>query len=101
MADLDTRSKRASSVGILVGFFVLALPLPDGAIAQADRQHIAWSYSGIAASAPAVAVPDALVVLLRHEILSVPVVAPETLSVPLVAPETLSVPSVPGEVLSC
>lgn len=49
MADLDTRSKRASGVNFLKPY-VLALPLPDGAItSQADRQHIAWSYSGIAA----------------------------------------------------
>ena len=48
MANLDSRSKRASSVGILLSF-ILALVLPDGTIAQADRQHIAWSYSGIEA----------------------------------------------------
>lgn len=47
---LDTRSKRASSVGI-VSFTVLALVLPDGAIAAADRQHIATSYSGILSNA--------------------------------------------------
>jgi hypothetical protein len=51
VADLDTRSKRASSVGIL-SLFVLAPPLPDGTIDQGDRQHIAWSYSGILAGAP-------------------------------------------------
>lgn len=49
---VDNRSKRASSVGILLPF-VLAPPLPDGTIAQADRQHIAWSYSGILATAAA------------------------------------------------
>ena len=49
MANLDTRSKRASSVGILLVWF-LAPPLPDGTISQGDRQHIAWSYSGIAAT---------------------------------------------------
>ena len=43
---IDTRSKRASSVGILLPF-VLAPPLPDGTISQGDRQHAAWSYSGI------------------------------------------------------
>lgn len=48
MANLDTRSKRASSVQI-VATFNLAPPLPDGTIAQADRQHIAWTYSGISA----------------------------------------------------
>lgn len=49
MADLDTRSKRASSVQILLPF-VLAPVLPDGAIAQADRQHTTHSYSGILAA---------------------------------------------------
>ena len=63
MANLDTRSKRASSVGILL-VSVLAPPLPDGAItALGDRQHIAWEYSGIeAASAD---VPDHEVVYWR------------------------------------
>lgn len=50
MANLDTRSKRSSSVGILrVG--MLAPPLPDATISQGDRQHIAVSYSGILAAA--------------------------------------------------
>lgn len=48
MANLDNRSKRASSVGILLPF-LLAVPAPDGTIAQADRQHAAHTYSGIAA----------------------------------------------------
>ncbi len=56
MANLDTRSKRASSVGILL-VSILAPPLPDATIAQGDRQHIAWSYSGIAAAAPAIEGP--------------------------------------------
>jgi len=55
MANLDSRSKRASSVNILLPV-VLAPVLPDGAISQADRQHIAWSYSGIAAAGPVVGV---------------------------------------------
>ena len=49
MANLDTRSKRASSVQILLPF-LLAPILPDGALDQADRQHMAHSYSGILAS---------------------------------------------------
>lgn len=53
MADLDTRSKRASSVQILLPF-VLAPVLPDGTIDQGDRQHTAHSYSGIAADAPTI-----------------------------------------------
>jgi hypothetical protein len=49
MADLDTRSKRASSVGLALAF-LLAPVLPDGTIGPGDRQHIAWSYSGILAA---------------------------------------------------
>ena len=53
MANLDTTSKRRSSVGLML-VAIVAPPLPDGAIGQGDRQHIAVSYSGIAAAAPAV-----------------------------------------------
>lgn len=49
MANLDTASKRISSVGLLN--CILALPLPDGTLAQGDRQHIAGTYSGILATA--------------------------------------------------
>ncbi len=42
---LATRSKRASSVGLLSPF-VLAPPLPDGAIQAEDRHHIAGCYAG-------------------------------------------------------
>lgn len=52
IGDLNTRSKRASSVGILLPF-VLAPPLPDGLIDAADRQHIADTYSGILAGSAA------------------------------------------------
>lgn len=45
---LDSRSKRASSIGIGL-LFILAPPLPDGTLSQGDRQHIAVSYSGILA----------------------------------------------------
>ena len=51
MADLDTRSKRASSVGLLLPF-LLAPPLADGTLGQGDRQHKAHRYSGIAAATP-------------------------------------------------
>lgn len=49
MSDLDTRSKRASSVNFLKPY-ALALVLPDGAIGQGDRQHTIWDYAGILAS---------------------------------------------------
>lgn len=52
MANLDTRSKRASSVGLLLPFLAVP-PLPDGTLGAGDRQHIAFSYSGILAGATA------------------------------------------------
>jgi hypothetical protein len=63
---VDSRSKRASSVSIMLPF-VLAPVLPDGTIAQADRQHIAFSYSGILASA-AEALAEALYLLSKIEL---------------------------------
>ncbi len=56
MANLDTQSKRASSVNILKPY-QLALVLPDGTIAKADRQHTAWSYSGIDVDGPSTSFP--------------------------------------------
>lgn len=50
---MNTRSKRASSVGLWKPY-VMALPLPDGTISQGDRQHSAWDYSGILAAVAAV-----------------------------------------------
>jgi hypothetical protein len=49
MANLDSRSKRASSVGLLLRP-ILALPLPDGTLSQGDRQHIAANYAGVLAT---------------------------------------------------
>ena len=58
MANLDSPSKRASSVGIcLISTAAPPFP-PDGTIGDADRQHIALSYSGISAGAPVVVVDD-------------------------------------------
>lgn len=51
MSNLDSRSKRASSAQI-VAPWMLTPVLPDGTISQGDRQHIAFSYSGILAAAP-------------------------------------------------
>jgi hypothetical protein len=56
MPDLDNTSKRRSSVQILMTP-ILAPPAPDGTISQADRQHIAWTYSGILAAQPAAGQP--------------------------------------------
>jgi len=52
MADLDTRSKRASSVQVMAPY-ILSPVLPDGTLSQGDRQHIAWTYSGILAAGAA------------------------------------------------
>ena len=49
MANLDTTSKRRSSVSLFSGW-LLAPPLPDGTVDQGDRQHIGLSYSGVLAS---------------------------------------------------
>ena len=57
MADLDNTSKRRSSVQVMMPFSI-APPSPTlvlGDIDQADRQHIAWSYSGILAAGAAAA----------------------------------------------
>ncbi len=57
---LDSRDKRASTLGLAVAPFALVLPNPDGAaLAQADRQQVAFCYAGIAAAAAAAFdVPD-------------------------------------------
>ena len=47
---IDTRSKRASSAGVMLPF-LLTPPTPDGTVDQGDRQHGAWMYSGILAAA--------------------------------------------------
>lgn len=46
--DIDTRDKRASTLGIGLGFLVAA-PVPDGALSAEDRQHIAGAYRAISA----------------------------------------------------
>lgn len=51
MANLDTRTKRASSVGLLLAP-ILAPPLPDGTLDLGDRYQIAWSYGGLLIPAP-------------------------------------------------
>ncbi len=51
MANLDTPAKRRS--GLQQNHpYVVTLPGPDGTIALADRQHLAFSYSGIAVLPP-------------------------------------------------
>lgn len=48
MADLDTRQKRESSIGISLSF-LRVLPLADGSDADSEdeRAHLAFMYNGI------------------------------------------------------
>lgn len=45
---VDTRDKRSSAIHLGLPWRGM-LPLPDGALSQADRQHVAWLYGGILA----------------------------------------------------
>jgi hypothetical protein len=45
---VDTRNKRASVLGLTLAALAV-LPAPDGTVAQADRQQVAWCYAGISA----------------------------------------------------
>lgn len=49
---LDTRDKRASAINVASPWRGL-LPVPDGSLNQADRQHVAFLYRGIAAGGAA------------------------------------------------
>lgn len=54
MADLDTSSKRRSSVALWASWLP-APPSPTdtpGVLDAADREHAAWAYSGILAEEP-------------------------------------------------
>lgn len=48
---IDTRRKRASVVNVARPWTPPAI-VPDGSFTQADRQHIGWSYAGLAAEPP-------------------------------------------------
>jgi hypothetical protein len=49
---VDTAGKRASALGFGAPFRLVA-PTPDGSLADTgDRQHVAYSYRGIAAGSP-------------------------------------------------
>jgi hypothetical protein len=45
---IDTAAKRVSSLDH-EAVWAAGLPLPDGTIDAADRQHSLWTYSGLAA----------------------------------------------------
>jgi hypothetical protein len=51
---MDTALKRASAMNVASPWRGV-LPLPDGTVAQEDRQVLALLYSGTAATAPATA----------------------------------------------
>ena len=61
---IDTRNRRASVVGLAMAI-TLTLPAPDGTVSQADRQHVAVSYSGVKASAALSSRPQWLMDRLR------------------------------------
>lgn len=48
---IDSADKRAS---VLNDGFCVILPIPDGTIDTADRQHVGWVYRGILAGASVV-----------------------------------------------
>ncbi len=52
MADLDSRQKRESSIGISL-LFLRVLPTPDGSDADGEdeRAHLAMNYNGISTAA--------------------------------------------------
>ncbi len=50
---VDSETKRRSALGMLVMALAIA-PVPDGAIAAVDREHIVGIYAGIAPAAPGV-----------------------------------------------
>ncbi len=45
---VNTKAKRASATAYILPIYVPGV-VPDGTIAQSDRQATAWSYSGILA----------------------------------------------------
>jgi hypothetical protein len=50
---MNTRSKRSSAIRMMRPW-MLALPLADGTVSQADREHTAFGYAGILSAAPVV-----------------------------------------------
>ncbi len=47
---IDSKTKRINTIRMLGPFMIHAIPVPDGTIAQIDRQHVAGSYGGILSS---------------------------------------------------
>lgn len=59
---VDTATKRASVLGFTLAAR-LVLPIPDGTIGQADRQHVAYSYAGLTAQAALLGEPDEVILI--------------------------------------
>lgn len=59
MADLDSRDKRSSSLGLP---WSLVLPLADGSVDKADRQQSIGYYSGISVAGSSISIP----VMMHH-----------------------------------
>ncbi len=70
---IDTAAKRSSCLDY-EEVWSSGIPLPDGIISQADRQHLLWSYSGIlaAASIPGVFYGNDIYALWRDKRMLVP-----------------------------
>jgi hypothetical protein len=56
---IDSNQKRASALGAGIVFTLCVIP--DGALAQADRQTIAHYYGGILAAEPVIITPDCFI----------------------------------------
>lgn len=54
---VDTRNKRSSAIQTMIPWRGM-LPVPDGTVGQADRQHVAYIYAGISASGAVVVTRD-------------------------------------------
>ena len=59
---VDTRNKRSSAINVASPWRGM-LPAPDGAIDQADRQHVGFNYAGILATSGAAARTGRLLLL--------------------------------------
>ncbi len=51
---VDTKQKRASAIGVRWAWLPI-LPDADGSVSQADRQDVAFTYTGILSASPVVA----------------------------------------------
>ena len=59
---IDTENKRRSAVQNALPFLAV-LPVADGSLNQADRQHVSWLYRGILAAGGAAAARSRMLLL--------------------------------------